>query len=382
MRFLSLGLVVLASSGCALVDAAGETHEQLPDAGVSFSVLNIDNTTMQPRNAAFAHVDTGPDLDVVIVGQQGEIFVSHGDGAGGFDAATKLDVAGNGWDLIAAADLGDDMRDELVLAATGKLGVLRANDGVVGGFDLIDLGAPAGEPCAIAAATFDNGQALVIATKTSENLLVIKQPLATSESSMIPFGSTAHTIELGVGRVRGGSNSLIAAEIGVTRMTEFGDPGSQSPAMTGVPLDGSVGAFAVGQFGGMFEDDVAYLVLGEGGAQNRIDILDGSPAGLRQGVEPSIGQGTQTQLLAAGDFDGDDLDDLAALVVNADDTRHIQFFIQRASGGFPTARLDVDGHPGRLAFGDVNGDGKTDVALAQDDTQQPPRGGLNILLSN
>ena len=224
----------------------------------------------------------------------------------------------------------------------------------------------------------------MLASRGAAELLVLKDVVASPQMSTISapnFGTPPHTVLLGTGRFRGGASaSLITAELGAGSLSLIDSPGIPNPPVGGSIIEGPpLQAFAVGKFFGSFEEDVAY-VSGNIDGPPSLKFLTGSAGGLSpEGA--SFGQGTDTEVLGSGDFDGDGQADLVALVVDQAEARHLKFFLQQSSGTFLATQIDLEGRPGRLTLGDLNGDGKTDIALSQDSAQQA-QGGLNILLSN
>ncbi len=96
---------------------------------------------------------------------------------------------------------------------------------------------------------------------------------------------------------------------------------------------------------------------------------------------PSVAAGTQPLAIAEGDFNGDGIPDF----VTVDNTSSNNLFILLGAGGdsFTTpagSPLTVGRNPGFVAVGDLNGDGKLDLAVAANNSNGT--GSLYVLLGN
>ncbi len=102
------------------------------------------------------------------------------------------------------------------------------------------------------------------------------------------------------------------------------------------------------------DDDTVSVLLGDG--TGAFAPASGSPY--------STGSGTGPAAVAAGDFNGDGVPDLATANEHTND---VSVLLGNGDGTFPaspTHRYSVGSYPDALAAGDVDGDGKLDLVTA------------------
>ncbi|WP_158819649.1 FG-GAP-like repeat-containing protein [Granulicella sp. S156] len=147
-----------------------------------------------------------------------------------------------------------------------------------------------------------------------------------------------------------GTAALVGEEASVNWLT------SQSPAAGSSPM-----SIAVGDFSGDGIPDLAVANLG--GTDGSVTILLGNGDGTFAPTAVSPSTGTYSWSIAVGDFNGDGKTDLA--VANAvSDT--VTILLGKGDGTFtPQAVSPVTGsYPESVAVGDFNGDGIPDLAVA------------------
>lgn len=139
---------------------------------------------------------------------------------------------------------------------------------------------------------------------------------------------------------------------------------------------------AVGDLNGDGRDDVAVTNR----YSNNTGIFHQS-AGGSLGAMSALSLGGSPDGLAIGDINGDGRDDLVVAWFNDTVDGFVSMFNQSASGGFdPVAEIPVGHYPDGLALGDLNNDGKLDIAVANwlDGTvgvliQRPAGGFYNVV---
>jgi len=137
---------------------------------------------------------------------------------------------------------------------------------------------------------------------------------------------------------------------------------------------GGFGAVATGDFNGDGKLDLV-VANNEG---NNVSIFLGNGNGTFQpAVSYSAGPGTLPDAIAVGDFNGDGKLDLA-VTSNGNATGNVSILLGNGDGTFQPAVLYLAGsNPSSVAVGDFNGDGKLDLAVANNDG-----GNVSILLGN
>lgn len=155
--------------------------------------------------------------------------------------------------------------------------------------------------------------------------------------------------------------------------------GTLASSAASLTIDGTVTNFgsniAVGDFNGDGYADVAVGNPSAASNAGEVEIFYGSSAGLSSTPGTTITGQSASYLgwsLAVGDINGDGYGDLG---VTAEGTSHDYIFygsstgipgVNLATGSAPTDLWTSDGIPmgNNIAFGDVNGDGKLDVAVS------------------
>jgi hypothetical protein len=140
-----------------------------------------------------------------------------------------------------------------------------------------------------------------------------------------------------------------------------GDGTFTAAAKSPFAAGGSAQFAAVGDFNGDGNADLA-VVNGYGG--NGVILLLGNGAGGFTKASSSTTVGNNPIYAVAGDFNGDSKTDLA--VANQYDST-ISILLGNGSGGFTAASgspISVGNSPNSIAVGDLNGDGKLDLAVA------------------
>ena len=281
-----------------------------------------------------------PDLAVANSGD-GTLTVLLGDGTGGFMAASGGPFAVPDPSSVAVGDFNGDGIPDLVVAnsVNGTLTVLLGNG--TGGFT-----EAAGNPFA---AGSDPSFGVVVGDFNGDG----NQDLAA-----VGFSNTNNvTVLLG-----NGSGGFAAA------------PGS--PFALGTYAYG-IGAFSMvtGDFNG---DGIQDLATANEFTNNVTVLLGNGSGGFTAAAGSPITVGNQPTSLAAGDFNGDGVADLAVVAQNGSATILLGSRtgeLKGASGSPFTVGL----YASAVAVGDFNGDGKADLAVVD---QGAVDGSVTILLGN
>ncbi len=204
----------------------------------------------------------------------------------------------------------------------------------------------------------------------------------------IPFSSAANQIDFAVGDFNkdGMSDIAVLSACGVgnvcpatiTILLGSGDGSFRSGAALQGGLIGGAGAIAVGDFNGDGFLDIASITKenpGSAGGPGALSIFPGKGDG-------TFGVPVTTNIAASsmttGDVNGDGRLDIALADFYGQDAIVL---IGKGDGTFQAPlSYPVAGYPTQVVLGDFNGDGKPDLALA--DSIQAPEKSIGILLNN
>jgi hypothetical protein len=166
---------------------------------------------------------------------------------------------------------------------------------------------------------------------------------------------------------------------GVRVLLGQGD-GTFLPAQS-YPTGSAPSSVAVGDFNGDGKPDLAVANHGESNDNGAgVSVLLGKGDGSF-GAAPSYAAGADPWSVAVGDFNGDGIPDLA--VANYGYNGTVSVLLGKGDGSFlPAVNYTVGYHPLSVAVGDFNGDGIQDLAVANQGTSPFYNGGVSVLLGN
>ncbi|MGA3028587.1 MAG: VCBS repeat-containing protein [Bryobacteraceae bacterium] len=365
----------------------------------TFGKQSFISSANVPGSIALADLngDGKPDLVFSDLGSGEFPFVSValGTGDGSFGTAATYSVAGGG--SLAVGDVnGDGIPDittgSSILFGDGKGAFPRRADyltGAVGGIVLTDLDGDG--PIDIVSGV--NGNPSIFTGSTMSVLLGRGNGMFWGAPlRVVPGLSAGDNFVLSVAAADfngdGFPDLALSEESGEITILQGSGAGSFTPVFQYQLANGLPGlpvAMVTADFNSDGKPDLAVAVEDYTlGSPNFAAVFLGKGDGTFQ--EPTavtVPAGLNVASLAAGDFNGDGKPDLA-VVVNTEDggaADEVLIFLGNGDGSF---KLSATYAAGPVAFaivaGDFNGDGKLDLAIANQGTNGQQNGGISLLL--
>jgi predicted outer membrane repeat protein len=317
--------------------------------------------------------DGKPDLAVANSGSD-NVTILLGDGNGGFTEPAGSPVGTGSTPLsVAVGDFNGDGKPDLAVANSGSGNVtILLGDGS-GGFSQ-PAGSPVGTgtyPISVGMGDFngDGKLDLAVANEFSDNVTILlgdgSGGFTEAAGSPVSAGSLPGYVT--VGDFNGdGKPDLAVANQGSGNVTILlGDGSGAFTEAAGSPLSAGLTprSVAVGDFNGDGKPDLAV----PNAISENVTILLGDGSGaFTEAVGSPVRAGSRPVFVAVGDFNGDGKPDLAV----ADDLSHnVTIFLGDGSGGFSQpagSPVGAGTQPESVAVGDFNGDGKPDLAVANE----------------
>jgi FG-GAP-like repeat len=318
------------------------------------------------------------------------------DGRGNFTVSSAY--GGGGWEylFLAAGDVNGDGKNDLVLVSAcaqdylignncpdGTLTVLLGNgNGTLRGAQYLDVtSSMPTDGLSVAAADFngDGRQDLVFPSGcgpgvdcTPSGFTLLLSNGSGGYQAPLPFAAPVEGSRwLAVGDFNGDGKPDVAtfndsdpSQTGAASVSIFLNTGAGTFSAPVVYESGGSGALAIttGDFNGDGKLDIALLEL-DSSSQSLLGILLGNGDGTFQPVITS-GPNNFGIWMAAADFNRDGKTDL--ILLSNDTEGSVEVFLSNGDGTFTAGQVyDRDGRgSAAVAAGDVNGDGKSDVVIA------------------
>lgn len=375
MRFLSLAVL----SGCALVDASKDPHGGTVGSGgdLTFEVVPVAGINPNVTQLITANLDDVPPIDLLILSQSNMIALVSSTDAGFLPVQIEA-----GYEVIGAGQLDGGGQDELIGAASGGGPVLDIFTMGAGGYMRSQQhpGEVDGMPKQIIVGTFPflgPAGGSIVMSFTGRNMVRVVADATSGTPLRRDIATNIEPFDLAVGDVAqdtpGTDHLLIAAQTLVEVKPDVSNSTFAAPELRTYAVPAKL---TTGRFSDAAHDDLAYARTDIG--PDLVYIL-GGPAGLPdQQLDPVAVGPTDLNVgtLVTGDFNGDGLDDVAAMNI-ANHTIHI--FTTVAQGMLTVRSFQVGGEINdvKMAAGDFDGDGTTDLAVAPGASG----GGVDLLLS-
>jgi hypothetical protein len=341
-----------------------------------------------PRGIVAGDFNSDGHLDLAVANNgDNTVSVLLGRGDGTFRSQQAFVTGLSPWALVPGDFNGDGRLDLAVLSAAGVSVLPGKGDGTFGPAKQLPVGI---SPIAIAAGDFnDDGRLdVAIADSASNDVIVLAgkgdgtfQAPAQDQVGTLPSSVVAgdfngdHRLDLAV-------DNLVSNNVSV--LLGNGD-GTYQPQVAY-----AVGAYPSGMVEADFNrDGRADLAVACNGEVNTADpggvsILLGNGDGTFQ---PAVNYpaGIHPDVVVAGDFNGDGKLDLAVTFSGSYPTYlgGVSVLLGNGDGTFQPAKQYAAGlFPGAVVVGDFNGDGKADLAVVNADENTGDPGGVSILLGN
>jgi hypothetical protein len=347
----------------------------LNDGNGGYSVPNYYPVKSQPYFIVTGDFNEDGKLDIATVGYDnntgatsGFVSILLGDGKGGFGALTSYPV-GSSPQFMAVGDFNKDNHLDLVIANSGSSNIsVLLGDGK-GNFGAAVNYAVTSFPRTVAIGDFnkDGNPDLIIGhySHNSISLLLGTGTGSFSSPTSISVGSTSSSDDnVAVGDFNGDGNPDVAVGItdpfprGVSILLGNGAGGFASPIFTAVEFPGYL---VVGDLNGDGKQDI--LVANGGNSTDAVSVLFGNGSGGFSLTSLVVGYGPTWAAIADLNKDGK-----ADLVVTNPGSSDFSVLFADGTGKFGTTNYP-EGSPGGTqatyaVTGDFNGDGKPDVAVA------------------
>ncbi|PYJ96801.1 MAG: VCBS repeat-containing protein [Verrucomicrobia bacterium] len=297
-----------------------------------------------------------------------------GNSDGTFQAAVNYG-AGNQPSFVVAGDFNSDGKLDLAVAdgLSGTVAVLLGNgDGTFQAGHNVGAG---WTPVSVAASDFNSDGKLDLAVGGGDGSVTVLLGSGDGSFTMTPTSYSAGTLPpfVAVGDFNGDDKPDVAvANLGSTNVSVLLGKGDGTfQAAVNFAAGTNPVSVAIGDFNGDGKSDLAVAITGTYPAYTNggVSVLLGKGDGTFEAAV-NYGAGTNPVSVAVGDFNGDGKLDLAvanqgATPVSNQSRGTLSVLLGNGDGTFQAAvNYDAGTGPASVAVGDFNGDGKPDLAVA------------------
>jgi hypothetical protein len=375
-RFLSLSLLVIMLGGLLKPEAAVQP--------VSFAPHTDFGTGTAPSSVAVGDFNGDGNLDLAVanaVPGSATVSILLGTGTGSFGAKTDF-ATGRGPISVAAGDFNGDGNLDLAVSNDGSNTVSILVGTGTGSFGAkTDFGTGNG-PISVAVGDFngDGKLDLVTANIVSGTVSILLGTGTGSFGAKTDFVTGSFPRSVAVGDFNGDGDldlavaNLISDTVSILLGTGTGSFGPKSDFGTA----SSPNSVAMGDFNA--DGNVDLVTTNQGSNSNTVSILLGTGTGSFA-AKTDFGTGNGPISVAVGDFNGDGKLDLAVANIGSDT---VSILLGTGTGSFAaktdfvvgTGQPMTGSAPRSVTVGDFNGDGKLDLAVANQN-----RATVSILLN-
>ena len=323
-------------------------------------------TLGQLSSVAIGDLDNDGNPDLVAGGAYG-LTVRYGDGIGGFPTRKDTSAVVSGIASVALADLDGDGNLDIVTTNGSALafGVsvwLEHGNRIFGPRADYNTGGPA---TWVAIGDLDGNGDLDLAVASSATgkvyvLLNNGHGIFGSASTLLATGTGPYSVSIGNFNSGDGIPDLAVANNGSNTVSVLlGSGGAAFPTKADYPTGHNPRSVAMGYFDGDGNPDLAVANTGSA----TVSVLLGNPDGTFVAQSPCSTY-TAPSCVAIGDLDGDGKVDL--VTANATQpTAYVSVLLGNGDGTFqPKTDYPAAPGPSCVAVGDLNHDGKLDLAVA------------------
>jgi len=387
-------LIVATSTGFTLLlgNGDGTFHQGPPIATVGGPVAVAD-----VNNDGFDDIVIGQSIaDNAVL--SGGVLLGNGDGT--FQPLVEFPAPPPGsltskFVSLAIADLNQDGNPDIVGLAPGYLAVLKGNgDGTFQ--TAATYAAPIYEegPDSLIVADIDGDGNLDVVIGNGDAGLI--GPSADTQSIFVLLGNGDCTLQgsafVGVGAVGGNHSQMAVADFDsdgkpdVLFNDQYGElylsvNQGNFEFTTSSPVAAGFGYPVAADVNGDGKPDLVGTDNLSGNTGSNVLVMLGNGDGTFQPAS-SYPAGPSPSAIAVGDLNGDGKADIAVLTTAANGAGSVAILLATGTGFAPSVSYAVGSYPNGIVLGDFNGDGKPDIAVSNLGSSTANPGVVSVLINN